>query len=211
MQTYLLFEWPSEQSVEVSLHNDKEEGQVGAATHAVTVQVDTHAHLVSVLTGVESWTIKKEVLELDSGNGQGQCRAVGTKLYWLWDEDDWWATVSSRGLTDRQWRWQMAQLAVRRNTSLPPQSWVSLPPPPVKRQDNRLSHSSTGPSSILTSCLHFIVPMQVLHLPPTSQRAPGCCLIRCIKLTILGLTSGRMWEFGSLMGMSGRIKWVRLR
>lgn len=52
---YLLVERPFEQSVTLSPHHHKEQGQVAAAPRPVSIQVDPQAHLVAVLTSVEGW------------------------------------------------------------------------------------------------------------------------------------------------------------
>lgn len=55
---YLLVERPFEQSITLAPHHYKEEGQVAPAPRPISVQVDSQAHLVAVLTGVEGWRHK---------------------------------------------------------------------------------------------------------------------------------------------------------
>lgn len=59
---YLLVERPFEQSVALSPHHHKEQGQVAATPSPIPIQVDPQAHLVAVFTGVEGWRGGKHVL-----------------------------------------------------------------------------------------------------------------------------------------------------
>ena len=57
-QRYFTIEWPLEQSIKFSLHQDEEDRQVCLVAHSIAIQVDPDAHLVTILSRVEWWAVE---------------------------------------------------------------------------------------------------------------------------------------------------------
>lgn len=57
---HLLLERPSQDVVVVALHHDEEEGDVSSFPGAVSIEIDSCAHLVPVSTGVEWLAVERK-------------------------------------------------------------------------------------------------------------------------------------------------------
>ena len=65
-QRDLVVKRPLEQSIKLSLHQDKEERQVCLVSHAIAIEVDPDAHLVAILSRVEWWAVQRQHSSINS-------------------------------------------------------------------------------------------------------------------------------------------------
>ena len=52
-----MVKWPSQEWIVLSLHDDKEEGEVAVFSNAVSIQICSNAHLVARTTSVVGWAV----------------------------------------------------------------------------------------------------------------------------------------------------------
>ena len=64
-QRHFIIEWPLEQSITFSLHQNEEDRQMCLVAYSITIKVDPDAHLVTILSRIERWAVEGRYSPID--------------------------------------------------------------------------------------------------------------------------------------------------